>query len=725
VHRPHTPYLCRLVVGLSLLVGCAEESKTPESLLTISATELTFGGVAVGAESQDRVSITNEGSETHEILSSSLVEGSSAVWLVDRDGDAELAPGDSIDIIVQFRPQEMADEDGRIQVRTSYEDEPSWFVYISGSGTASVTDEDGDGFSVADGDCDDTNASVSPAASEACDGEDTNCDGILPIEEADADYDGFRVCDGDCDDYDQNVHPGAAEICDEKDSDCDGEIPDFADYDGDGHSLCDGDCDDEEPLAFPGNIEQCDLIDNDCSGGVDDIDLDGDGYSPCAGGGDCDDEDPDAYPVLVDPSMEDSVGVPDGTPEAPYFTVQDGVDNLDAICRTVVLAPYDEAYEVAIAWNDRTLQINGGGVDPRSVTLRPPEGGTRIFTVGDNAKVTLVNLTITGGNAAGDGGAIYAEQADIELAGVIAQDNRCTGDGGAVAVASGELIVSDSVFNGNIAEDDGGAVYVLSGELSDSESRYISNIGTRGGAMLLESSNVNLEGSLFDSNTAATNGGAIAMVGGGQMLIEGNTFWSNRATDGSGGAVDMTDVLIPEGIFRNNWIADNASADEGGGVRIAGNNTGFMFVNNTLHGNQGGRQGAGLHVGSSGGTLNAENLYVWSNIISWSNGPLGIWVLDGANASVGYNTVFASSSGENYSLYNAEDYGYNNEDDPIYLTSSNDGTPSNDDLQLDGTSSSTNSGPADGDGPSFYTTWADLDTSRNDRGMYGGPGVQP
>ncbi len=725
MQTPLLPNPSRLLVCLSLLVGCAQDDKTAESLLTISTDRLEFGEVAVGAESQDRISITNEGLETHEILSSSLVEGSTTVWLVERDGDSELPPGESVDIVVQFRPQEVEDEEGRIQVRTSYEDEPAWFVIMTGTGTASVTDEDGDGFSVADGDCDDTNPAVSPAAAEACDGLDTNCDDILPIDEADADYDGFRVCDDDCDDYDERVHPGAEEICDEKDTNCDGEIPDFADYDGDGHSLCDGDCDDEEPLAFPGNIESCDLIDNDCSGSVDDIDVDGDGYSPCAGGGDCDDEDPDAYPVLVDPSMEDSVGVPDGTPEAPYATLEDGVANLDAICRTVVLAPNDAAYQVSLAWTDRTLQINGGGVDPRSVVLSPGEGGTRIMTVGDGAKVTFVNLTLTGGNAAGDGGAVYAEQASVELSGVIAQDNRCSGDGGAVAVASGNLIIEDSVFSGNISEDDGGAVYVLSGDLTDYDSRYLQNAGTRGGAMLLESSGVEMVNVLFESNIAATNGGALAMVGGGRMFIEGNTFWTNRATDGTGGAIDMTDVLIPTGVFRNNWIADNASADEGGGVRIGGNNTGFMFVNNTLHGNQSDRQGAGLHIGSTGGTMNAANLYVWSNIVTWSNGPFGIWVLDGANASVGYNTVFATTSGNNLSIYNAEDYGYNNEDDPVYTTSSNDGTPSNDDLTLDSTSSSVNSGPANGDGPDHYQTWEDRDTSRNDRGMYGGPGTQP
>jgi hypothetical protein len=215
------------------------------------------------------------------------------------------------------------------------------------------------------------------------------------------------------------------------------------------------------------------------------------------------------------------------------------------------------------------------------------------------------------------------------------------------------------------------------------------------------------------------------MVGGSGLHIEGNTFWLNRSTDGTGGAVDMTDVLVPSGVFRNNWIADNLAADEGGGVRIGGSNTGFMFVNNTLHGNQSGRQGAGLHVGSAGGTMNAEQLFVWSNIVSWSNGPWGVWVLDGALGSIGYNTVFATASGDNLSVYSGEDYGYNTEDDPVYLASSNDADPSNDNLDLDSTSSSVDSGPADGDGPSGYQTWQDADTTRNDRGMYGGIGVHP
>ncbi len=154
-------------------------------------------------------------------------------------------------------------------------------------------DNDGDGYTPCDGDCDDFDVTANPGAIEFCDGDDDNCDGVVPADEADADGDGQRICEGDCDDTNANVYIGADEICDghpdnacdggtdplEVDDDgdgateCDGDCSDFDatlnpnDVDGDGWSTCDGDCDDNEALSSPGLAEICnDWIDNDCDG---------------------------------------------------------------------------------------------------------------------------------------------------------------------------------------------------------------------------------------------------------------------------------------------------------------------------------------------------------------------------------------------------------------------------------------------------------------------------
>src|SRR5688572_13047702 len=77
-------------------------------------------------------------------------------------------------------------------------------------------DNDGDGFTENEGDCDDFYASVNPFAPEFCDGEDNNCNGIIDegdicfcTDNNDLDFDGYSVCDADCDDNNGSIFPFA------------------------------------------------------------------------------------------------------------------------------------------------------------------------------------------------------------------------------------------------------------------------------------------------------------------------------------------------------------------------------------------------------------------------------------------------------------------------------------------------------------------------------------
>ncbi len=163
---------------------------------------------------------------------------------------------------------------------------PGWF-----------DDDDGDTYSEADGDCDDSDPAVHPGAKEICNNNlDDNCNGAIDQNEPDGDGDGFGPCQGDCDDNDKTITPAAAEVSDGVDNNCDGKID--ADFDGDGYdAINEGDCNDNDPAVHPGAREICgDSVDNDCNGFIDDKepDSDGDGYGPC--GGDCDDSDPAVFP---------------------------------------------------------------------------------------------------------------------------------------------------------------------------------------------------------------------------------------------------------------------------------------------------------------------------------------------------------------------------------------------------------------------------------------------
>jgi hypothetical protein len=171
--------------------------------------------------------------------------------------------------------------------------------------TGSEFDVDGDGFTEAQGDCDDAAADRAPWLPEICDGIDNDCDGFLPLSETDGDGDGFVQCwpapdvvglvGGDCDPADAAINPDAVEINDGGiDNDCDASTTeeDLVDEDGDGVTA-DTDCDDFDPTVYPGATELCDGLDNDCDGllgdgtlGPDELDADGDGYTIC-GDADC------------------------------------------------------------------------------------------------------------------------------------------------------------------------------------------------------------------------------------------------------------------------------------------------------------------------------------------------------------------------------------------------------------------------------------------------------
>ncbi len=143
-------------------------------------------------------------------------------------------------------------------------------------------DEDDDGWTVEDGDCDDANASINPGMAEVpYDGVDNDCNS--GTRDDDLDNDGYLKA-SDCNESDSRINPGMTETpYDGIDNDCNASTFDN-DLDQDGYNN-DLDCNESDHNVNPGVAEICsDSIDNDCDLAIDaadpeciDYDVDDDG----------------------------------------------------------------------------------------------------------------------------------------------------------------------------------------------------------------------------------------------------------------------------------------------------------------------------------------------------------------------------------------------------------------------------------------------------------------
>ncbi|MEN0065640.1 MAG: MopE-related protein [Myxococcota bacterium] len=701
----------------------------------MSPLTIDFGVAPVDSPTTADLTLTNEGGGTITLLSVTLTNGDPDVFSVDRAAVQTITAGQSGIITVIIEPEEQGRQyTGALQVRTDAAIEPSVSVTLRGVGGLSAEDADGDGFSAAQGDCDDDNDQVYPGATEICDGIDNDCDDELLADELDEDDDDWLVCEGDCDDFDDEVNPGMDEICDEanKDNDCDPLTAERNDVDNDGFTLCDGDCDDNEPRATPNGIEVCDGVDNDCDGGTDDIDADNDGVSVCTPQGpcdpddvtqacDCDDNDPNAFPVVVSPNGSNKGA---GTDADPFETIPFALANLDDVCRRVVLQPGTYP-DIGVTIDGETVTLAGQSGNPTDVILEAA-ADTPHVTVTGFANVALANLTLTGGDVPLDGGAVQVTTADLTLSNVVAEDNRSAADGGAIAVTSGSLTIGPGcAFIDNEAGDDAGAITLAGSVLRDDEGTlYQGNVAAaQGGAIRAEApAELTIVGALFDDNTGA-EGGAIYLTGATPAAtIEGNRFWRNDATT-AGGAIATRGFVPTAGAMNRNRFQDNTALGEGGALVVLGGKadpSGFAFHNNTLTGNQAiGFEGAAIAVLAP---ANAD-LLITSNMMLANDGESALYVAPGSTAVVDYNTAFLTNTLVHFAGAIVDGNGEpldetNLVEDPGIVFFNDDANPGNDNLVPDSGSPLLDSGnPA--------PQWNDaLDNTRNDRGYTGGPSVQ-
>jgi len=290
--------------------------------------------------------------------------------------------------------------------------------------------------------------------------------------------------------------------------------------------------------------------------------------------------------------------------------------------------------------NNKPLTIDGG----TGVTLDGNDT-IEVMSVGDNANVTLKNMTIQGGYTTGDG-------AGIGSAGRLVID-KCTftnntagnewAGGGGIFIDQGSATISNSTFTNNSdTNGGGGGIGIYSGTLNITNCTISNNSG--GGGIYNRVGSITISGTTISGNSSSASGGGIdCPYANSSLSITDSTITHNTA-HGSGGGIDANNGSIT---LTDCTISDNtANAGDGGGIA-----TPTMTITNCLiNGNTASGNGGGIDCPN----LTITGATVSNNTAAGSGGGVySIDILNGAdltmkNCTINNNQATSGSGGGVY-----------------------------------------------------------------------------
>ncbi|MBI1312273.1 hypothetical protein GC176_13370, partial [bacterium] len=331
------------------------------------------------------------------------------------------------------------------------------------------------------------------------------------------------------------------------------------------------------------------------------------------------------------------------------------------------------------------VSLTNNDVDGGAGSPNPGNGGGLHVTGAGSVNIT--GGTVSGNDAAEEGGGLWNGSGTMTIDGVTISGNTASGNlfdqgGGGVFVSAGGTVnvQNGSLVTGNTADGTsgrGGGFVNESGTLNITDSTVTLNdaTNTAGGGIANNNGTLTVTNSTISSNTAGAIGGGVfnagtatiqsnSMVtgntattnGGGiynqdTLDVDGSTVSGNTATNGDGGGIWSSISLTLE---NTTVVSGNMAGDNGGGLFLSSGTTSVSISDTSIDGNTadgtlGTEGGGGLF--NQGVTFSlSSNVSITNNTASAGNGG-GIFnsggdiTLSGATVTVNNNDATVGSGG--------------------------------------------------------------------------------
>jgi hypothetical protein len=182
----------------------------------------------------------------------------------------------------------------------------------------------------------------------------------------------------------------------------------------------------------------------------------------------------------------------------------------------------------------------------------------RLFDVQPGAGLSLYGVSLTGGRADEGGAVRVGANATLILESDVLRGNASlTGPGGAVLVSGGFLDTTSTTYDTNTAAAQGGAIAIRGGTATILAAAITGNSATTGGGLAVLNGSATVTFSTFSGNTAtgAGGGGAVATIPSGvtaSVTLQGSTVVANSATAGVGGLLSAGGFAVFDSIVAGN-----------------------------------------------------------------------------------------------------------------------------------------------------------------------------